>query len=192
MENKLIAFFSKLTTLSGEEAEALSDSMVVKRYESGSFILKEGQRNVNSFFILEGLVRQYRLIDGAEVTNHFFREGQWIISLTSFGKNTVAEDYLICVEDTSVVVGNEQKAQELFARFPRFETLSRAVMETVFADEQQRIGHYLADTPEQRYLRLLQEHPDLLRRVQQYHLASYLGVKPESLSRIRKRIALKP
>jgi CRP-like cAMP-binding protein len=64
-------------------------------------------------------------------------------------------------------------------------------METVFAEEQKRIGHYLTDTPEQRYLRLLTDHPELLKRVPQYHLASYLGIQPESLSRIRKRIASK-
>lgn len=92
------------------------------------------------------------------------------------------------MEDTSLVIGNEQKAQELFKKFPRFETFARVVMEKSFTEQQQLMTSYRTDTPEQRYLKLLKLRPDLFQRVSQYHLASYIGVKPESLSRIRKRI----
>ncbi len=188
MKKKLIEYFLKFTRLTEEEVGALTDSIVIKEIDKGDFLLREGQRNTNTFFILTGLVRQYKVINGEEITTNFFDEGQWIIALTSFSEDTISSDYLVCEERTSVVVGNEQKAQEIFRKFPRLETVSRAVMETVFAEQQKMFTSYLTDTPEQRYLSLLKERPDIIQRVPQYHIASYIGVKPESLSRIRKRI----
>ncbi len=163
--------------------------MVIKKFKKGDFLIKEGQRNTDTYFVLTGLVRQYKLADGNEIITNFFNEGQWILSLTSFSANTVSTDYLICEETTSVVVGNEQKAQEIFKKFPRLETTSRAVMETEFAEQQKMLTSYLTDSPEQRYLKLLKDRPDIFQRVPQYQIASYIGVKPESLSRIRKRLA---
>src|SRR5690606_2809598 len=126
----------KFTKLTADEINALNESMVIKEVRKGGFLLKEGQRDTDTFFILKGLVRQYRLMDGEEITTNFFAESQWIISLTSFSDNTSSTDYLVCEEPTSVVVGNEQKAQEIFRKFPRLETTSRAVMETVFSEQQ--------------------------------------------------------
>lgn len=191
MKDKLIGYFSGFTTFTKDEINVLTESMLIKHFSKGSFIVKEGQYNTDTFFVADGLVRQYKLIDGEEISTNFFTEGQWIISLTGFSPNTIATDYLICIEDTSVIVGNEQKAQELFKKFPRFETISRAVMETVFAEQQAMMISYLTDTPEQRYLKLLKTKPGIFQQVPQYHLATYIGVKPESLSRIRKRLQSK-
>jgi CRP-like cAMP-binding protein len=86
------------------------------------------------------------------------------------------------------VVGDRQKEEELYRRFPKLETISRKVMERVFMEQQEIMGTYFTDSPEQRYLKLLRSRPDLFQRVPQYQIASYIGVKPESLSRIRKRL----
>jgi CRP-like cAMP-binding protein len=191
MENRLINYFLKFTTLTAEETKALTDSMVIKKIRKGEFLIKEGQRNKDTYFVLSGLIRQFKLAKGEELTTNFFNEGQWIISLTSFTDNPIADSYLISEEPSLVVIGNEEKAQEIFKNFPRLETTSRAVMETVFSEQQKTLTSYLTETPEQRYLRLLNERPDIFQRVPQYQIASYIGVKPESLSRIRKRIANK-
>lgn len=189
MANKLIGYFSKFTSFTAGESQALAESMVTRSFKKGSFLLKEGQAGRDTYFVLSGLVRQYRLIDGEEVTTAFYTEGQWIISLTGFAEEAIAADCLLCEENTEAVIGNEDKARQLFREFPRFETISRAVMETVFAEQQKTMMHHLTASPEERYLRLLETRPDLVQRVPQYHLASYIGVKPESLSRIRKRLA---
>jgi hypothetical protein len=91
-------------------------------------------------------------MDGDQVCTHFFTEGQWIISLSNFNEFPIADSYFICKEPSSVIIGNKEKAQELFKKFPRLETISRAVMETVFAEQQRTITTYLTETPEQRYL----------------------------------------
>jgi len=192
MDNKFVQHFSKISPLSAEEAAAIEASMHVETFKKGTMLLREGQFQVNSYFILEGCIREYILIDGEEKTTNFFTEEQWVISLGNFSAPSPATHNLVCVEDTSVSIGNEREAQEMFKRFPRFETISRAVVEAAFAEQKQALTAYLTDSPEQRYLKLLNTRPDLFQRIPQYQLASYLGVKPESLSRIRKRLNQKP
>lgn len=191
MQNKLIAYFSSLTTLSNEEKEALEKSMEIQSFAKNSFLVKEGQKNINTFFVLQGLVRQFKLVNGEEISTYFYSENNWIIPLTSFVEQTNSGYFLQCLEDTDVVVGNEEKAQILFKHFPRFETLSRVVMEKAFTEQQNMFSSYITDSPEERYLKLMQSSPNLLQRVPLYQLASFIGVKPESLSRIRKRMANK-
>lgn len=180
-----------MTTLSEEESKAITESMVIKTFKKGSLLLEEGQQSIDTYFILDGCIREYIVSDGEEKTTNFFTEEQWVISLSNFSTENLVEHNLVCVEDTTVSIGNEQQAQEMFKRFPRFETLSRVIVEADFAEQKKLLTSYLTDSPEQRYLKLLKTRPDLFQRIPQYQLASYIGVKPESLSRIRKRVLLK-
>ncbi len=189
MQNKLINYFSKFTTLTEEEVNALTESMDIRELKKNDFLIKEGQTNKDSYFVLSGLIRKFSLNDGEEITTGLYTEDQWIIQLSDFDSHSIADYNLICVEASWVVVGNEEKAQQLFQQFPRLETVSRAVMELEFAELQKMLTSYLTDTPEMRYIKMLKERPDLFQRVPQYQIASYIGVKPESLSRIRKRIS---
>ncbi len=191
MTQKLIHHFSRISPLSPEEATAIAESAVVKDYPKGTVLLSEGQPSNDSYFVLKGLVRQYNLLDGEEKTTAFFTEGQWVIALTNTEESRPSTHYWVCDEDTSVVLGNDHSAQTLFKKHPRLEMIARKVLENVFAEYQQTINAYLTGTPEKRYMQLLESKPDLIQRIPQYHLASYIGVKPESLSRIRKRITLK-
>jgi CRP-like cAMP-binding protein len=188
METKLLNYFSRIMPLSEEEAAAIADTMLIQRYKKGTVLLKEGQISTEAYFVLEGCVRQYFLIDGEEKTNNFFTEEQWVISINSFSSRAPSNHYLECCMDSSLVVGNRQKEEDLYRRFPKLETISRKVMEKVFAEQQEIMSSYVTDSPEQRYLKLLTSRPDLFQKIPQYQLASYIGVKPESLSRIRKRI----
>ncbi len=189
MENKFVRYFSKISPLTPEEADGIAQSMQTKTYKKGEHLIEEGQISMSTFFILEGCIREYILSDGEEKTTNFFTEEQWAISLNSFTPQSPAKHNWICVEDTTVVVGDEQQAQALFKHFPRFETISRTIMEASFAEQKEALASYYTDSPEQRYLKLIKLRPGLIQRIPQYHLASYIGVKPESLSRIRKRIA---
>ena len=187
-QNKLIAYFSRFSKLSDAETHAIAESMVVKTFPKGTVLLREGQVSTECYFVMEGCVRQYYLIDGEEKTDRFFTEEQWVVSMNSFLQQVPATHYWVCCEETTLVVGTEQKENDLYERFPRFETISRTVMSAMLAEQQTLMASYLTDSPEQRYLKLLESRPDLFQRVPQYQLASYIGVKPESLSRIRKRI----
>jgi len=188
MPNKLVEHFSRISPLTREESQAIERAMSPKTFKKGTVLLKEGQISIDTYFVLEGCIRQYILVDGEEKTTNFFTEDQWVISPTSLKQTEPSNHILVCLEDCILVVGNEQAAQEMFTTFPRFETIARVVMETAFAEQQKMLMSYLTDSPEERYRRLIRTRPDLVQRVPQYHLASYVGIQPESLSRIRKRM----
>lgn len=177
--------------ISQEEIEAIVETMTIKQYKKGTVLLKEGQISTEVYFVLDGCVRQYYLVDGEEKTNNFFTEEQWVISMNSFGQNKPSNHYLDCSMESSLVVGNRENEENLYKRFPKLETVSRKVMEKVFAEQQEMLSSYTTDTAEQRYLKLLKSRPDLFQKIPQYQIASYVGVKPESLSRIRKRLLQK-
>lgn len=191
MDNRLINYFLKITNLTADETKVLAESMVVKNFNKNDYLAKEGQFTNDTYFILNGCVRQFKILDGNDITTNFYTEEQWIISLETYEKKVASEYNLVCMEDTTVVIVNEQKAQELFKQFPHFETTSRKIMETVFMEQQNQMTSYITDKPEQRYLKLLETRPDIFQRVPQYDIATYIGVKPESLSRIRKKLQKK-
>jgi len=188
MIDRLINNFLKFGLLSQVEKEAIIESTEIKEFRKGDFLLREGQKAINSYFVLKGCVRQYNLANGVENTTHFFTEDEWIISADEISENPCSMHNWICMEECTLVTGNEQKAQLLFSKFPKLETISRKVVESEFSKIQSSILAYHSLTPEQRYLSLLDKQPDIIQRVPQYHIASYIGVKPESLSRIRKRV----
>jgi CRP-like cAMP-binding protein len=188
VEGKLLNYFSRISPLSQEEASAIAATMDIRPFKKGTILLREGEISAEAYFVVDGCVRQYVLVDGEEKTNNFFTEEQWVLSINSFSLRIPSTHFLECSTDTSLVVGNRQKEEDLYRQFPRFESIARKVMEKVFAEQQEIMSSYQTDTPEQRYLKLLKTRPDLFQQIPQYHIASYIGVKPESLSRIRKRI----
>lgn len=177
--------------LTTEEKAAVDRLIPIKKYKKGHILLKEGNVSKECFFNINGCVRSYQIKDGEERTTQFFVEGEPIASLLSYLNKTPANHYFECVEDTTVAVLSYANEQELYQSHPKFEALCRASIEQEFGKQQEILQNYLTKNPEERYLMLQETRPDLLQRVPQYHLATFLGVQPESLSRIRKRIANK-
>lgn len=188
MHQKLLNYFNSIMPLTPEEAEAIAATMDIQFFKKGTILLKEGQISTEAYFVLEGCVRQYYLVDGEEKTNNFFTENQWVVSINSMSNQTPSGHYMACSIDSHLVVGNREKEEALYRSFPRLETISRKVMEKVFSEQQEIMASYTTDTPEQRYVKLMKNRPDLLQQIPQYQIAGYIGVKPESLSRIRKRL----
>jgi CRP-like cAMP-binding protein len=186
----LIDYVSQIAPLTDAEIQAIIELVKVKAYGKGKVLVREGQISNTCFFVLQGCVRQYFLIDGEEKTTHFFTEGMPVNSTFSYD-NKPAKFYLVCNEDSILVEGRPEDEQNFFQQMPRMETLSRIGVEKELQKSQEVLADYITSSPEERYLNLLQTRPDLLDRVPQFQLASFLGVTPESLSRIRKRIMMK-
>lgn len=189
MQQQLIDYFNTISPLTKEESDAIAATINIQPFKKSHVLLRQGEISFAAYFVIKGCVRQYYLVDGDERTVNFFTENQWVISMTSFSEQQPSNHFMECCEDCLLVVGNREKEESLYKNFPRLEGISRKVMERVFADQQELMGAYFTDSPEQRYLKLLDKRPELVQRLPQYLLASYIGIQPESLSRIRKRIA---
>ena len=190
MLDELFKYLSNYITLTKEEADELISLELIRRVRKSDVLLREGEYSNRSYFVLKGCVRSYYLIDGEERTTAFFTENQAILPIC-ITTQTPSEYFLSCVEDSILLASTTDMEQSFFEKFPRFESLCRVMSEKMLADNQMGFERYMNSTPEQRYLYLMEEGPELLARVPQYQLASFLGIKPESLSRIRKRLARK-
>ena len=189
MDKDLAVFLDSFEILSADDKQVIGEHLLIREYEKGKVLLSEGEISARCFFSLKGCVRQYYLMDGEEKTTAFFTERQPVTSYMSYIDQTPSKHFFVCAEDIKVIEGNLEKEQEMYTRFPKLLTITRAMMEKDFGKTQEDFAAFVTSSPEQRYLNLLENNPQLLRRVPQHQIASYVGVTPESLSRIRKRIA---
>jgi CRP-like cAMP-binding protein len=188
MENLIFDFISRHMPLSEAEKQAITDLSIFRAYKMGTVLLRAGECPREGYFVLTGCLRSYYLIDGEEKTTNFHTEFE---SFSPLGLVTgkPSDHYLDCLEECTLAVGNPDMEKTMFERFPRFETLCRILSEELAAKNQSTFDQFKTSSPEQRYLDLIRHRPDLVRRVPQYQLASYLGMTPQSLSRIRRRLS---
>lgn len=178
-------------TLSKEEQEAVAALDSIKEFEKGYVLISEGQYAKESYYVVTGLVRQFKLNDGVEQTSNFYSEDQSVATISYATRDVPSAFTLICAEASRISIVSFEKEREICKRFPRFEKMCRLSSEQQMIEYQTKFSQFISASPEERYIRLMEEQPDLIDRVPQYHLSSYLGMKPESLSRIRKRLAKK-
>lgn len=187
MQDILFDFIAKYVSLTEDEKNVLLSLDLFHSVKKGTVLLKEGQKSQASYFVLKGCIRVYYIIDGDEKTTAFYTE---MDALTPHCvMNKAPSDYFIsCVEDSILLVSNSDISVEVNSKFPKFEIMCRILSEELLAQKQLDFDEFKTSSPEQRYLNLLQKRPDLIQRVPQHQLASFLGIKPQSLSRLRARI----
>ncbi len=190
MYDILFDFVAKYTPLTNEEKEAIRSLDILHSFKKGAALLKEGQKTKESFFVVEGCIRAYYIVDGEEKTTAFYTEMDALTPPCVITK-TPSDYYVSCVEDCILLISNTDMEADINSKFPKFETLCRILSEELLAKQRVDFDAFKTSSPEQRYLSLLQNRPDLVQRVPQHQLASYLGIKPQSLSRLRARLVEK-
>lgn len=190
MQTLLFNFLSKYVTLTEEEKNAIVSLDIFHSIKKGTILLKEGQKSKESYFVLKGCIRTYYEIDAEEKTTAFYTEMEALTPPCVISK-TPSEYYVSCTEDCILLISNSDMEAEVNAKFPKFESLCKKLSEELLAKERMDFDEFKTSSPEQRYLNLLEKRPDLIQRVPQHQLASYLGIQPQSLSRLRARIAEK-
>lgn len=174
--------------LTKEDIDLIIERSNIQSYKKGTVLLKEGQISKECYSVLKGLVREFYLVDGEEKTTAFYTEGMPVNSFSSFTNETASKHYLVCAENCVLVVGNQSLEEEMCQHIPKLESIIRKEVERLTGEAQDEFAKFITSTPEQRYLHLIDTRPDLINRVPQHQIASLLGITPESLSRIRKRI----
>lgn len=189
MKEILVQFLSNFKELTQAQVNEMADLMKVATFKKNSTIVKEGEYCTSCYFVLKGCLRQYILHNGFEKTVAIYTEYQSVNYFISENILNKTENSLVCIEDSIILIGNPESDAEIFSRFPMLMDITRRMIETDLFTAQKNISSLITSSPEQRYKNLLEERPELLQRVPQHIIASFLGMTPESLSRIRKRIA---
>ena len=187
MQELLFDFISKYIVLSDEEKAALVALDIFRTAKEKEILLKQGQYSDKGYFVLKGCIRTYYILDGEEKTTAFYTEMEGITPHCVATKRP-SDYYVSCVEDSILTVANPDMEAQMFQQFPRFESLCRVLSEELLAKEKMDFNEFKTSSPEQRYLNLMEKRPDLIQRVPQYQLASYIGITPQSLSRMRGRM----
>lgn len=186
-KNFLVDYFSQYITLSEEEVQIIKNEDIIREYKKDDILLKEGQVAQVCFLVLKGCVKRYYLEDGVEKIMEFYTENDPIAPVSYISKEP-SKYYLSCVEPCIISTGTEERTQRFLQEFPRFIPIFVKIGDSLSAKKQVFLDDYKNLSPEIRYQKLLETRPDLVNRVPQYMIASYLGIQPESLSRIRKRM----
>lgn len=189
MKDILFKYLSRWTSLSQEEQQSIVNGIHVEEFAKGTVLIRQGDIPTACYFILKGCVRQYSIDeDGREVTSNFYTEEQ-AIAIFNHHKPDKSSDYaFVCVEDSVMVVGALDQEQDMYDRHPQLELMTRKMIEENFSQVQEEFAAFIASSPEERVKTLLMKRRSLIDRVPQHQLASYLGITPESLSRIKKRL----
>lgn len=160
-------------------------------FKKGNFLLKPGQYIDNFYFVKQGCVSYYTMEEGTAQVMEFFTEGYFFTDLYAYIEDIQSSSYLEALEDTIVYTISKADVQKVFDHSHQLERFGRLSMQHTFVINFQRINQLRNLSNQERYLELLKKRPTLFQRVPQYLIASYLGLTPVGLSKIRKRLSQK-
>lgn len=184
----LFEYFKRYQALNTSQKKLLKELIPVHTVPKDSILLEADAISSEFYFVLEGCIRLFYLVDGQEKTTFFYTEHQFVSSYESFTKQQAAGHYFQTLEASKIAVISLETAQTVLQAAPVFGHLARIIMEEELSIYQRMLASFITMNASQRYTQLQEQHPELIQRIPQYHLATYLGVSPETLSRIRRRL----
>jgi CRP-like cAMP-binding protein len=182
-------WLKKTTTISRRDWKLLEAGLKFKTFDRGEYFVREGMVHDEIGFVMKGAFRAYYIVKGEEANCEFFFEGQWVKAYHSFLTNTPSRMWIQAMEPSEVFIVKLSQLNHLFITSRAWERFGRIASERLYIRSQERAEMLLLESPENRYLALLRSRPDIFQRVPLYHIASFLGVKQPSLSRIRRRLS---
>jgi len=193
MFDKLREHVSRLVPLTDEEFPVCASIMIPKRVRKGAYLVQEGEACKYLGFVTKGCLRSFSIDrKGDEHVVQFGLEGWWISDLYSFLTGKPAELFIDALEESDVLLIDMPSYEKLCASVPKFERYFRILLQNNYIATHRRVLSSISKSAEERYRQLLEMYPMVVQRVAQRHIASYLGITPEALSRIRARIAKAP
>jgi CRP-like cAMP-binding protein len=188
MTDLILKNVSQHISLTEEESKLFTSLLSIKRLRKRQYLLQAGDVCPTENFVACGLLRAYTVDEqNNEHVLMFAMEDWWISDLYSFLTNQPSSMNIEAMEDSEVICIEKQALESLYQQVPKFERLMRILFQNAFVAQQQRILSSISQTTEERYSAFIKKYPLLEQRVPQTQIASYLGMTPETLSRIRKQ-----
>lgn len=187
----LLSLLNKFIRLDTDMQRQLAGYMQPVTVNKGDFYLQQGKVSNYLAFMVSGAMRVYHLANNKEYTSYFNFGGRnpFVSSYSSFISRTPSQENIHALDDSELIQIHYDDLQKLYAANPQFEKLGRLIAEYNYTLAVERIYSLQHDTAQQRYIQLLDMYPNLVNAVPHHYIASYLGITPESLSRLRKELA---
>jgi signal-transduction protein with cAMP-binding, CBS, and nucleotidyltransferase domain len=188
MLDKLKKYCNTFVNLTDKELNLIDKYFELNKIKKKDFLLQDGKVCNFIGFIAEGTIRHFHIKDGVEKTCDISFENSWVTDFQSFTHNTSCIMNLQAMQDAIVFVIRKENLYKLYTDCNKYETFGRLMAEQVALRATEIAMSLSSDKPEERFRNLLKKQPDLFQRVPQKYIANFLGISPESLSRIQKRI----
>jgi CRP-like cAMP-binding protein len=186
---QLLEYFNKLIPLNRSEQGLVRTKFHSRLFRKRQWVLREGDLCTQFYFIVRGCLRMYKIDDKGNVhVLHFATENYWINDLRSFHGKKPSTLNIDALEDTVVLQISRDDLISLYIQAPKFDRIFRVLLENSFILLQERLLQNISSTAEERYQSFLVAYPHIINRLSQIQIASFLGITPEFLSRLRNKL----
>lgn len=185
----IVKYFENILPLKKEEAAALKKVFKERKIKRRQFILQEGEVCKLNTFVVEGCFRMYFVDEkGKEHNIQFAIENWWIGDLGSFHSEEPSKLYIEALENSLILQIKKEDQMDLFVKYPKFNRIFRVFTENALVTYQRRVLQNISSTAEERYLDFIKRYPFFFNRISNVQIASFLGITPEFLSTLRKKL----
>jgi CRP/FNR family transcriptional regulator, anaerobic regulatory protein len=191
MTQNLIQFINQIVPFTDEEIQNIQHLFIEKNLKKGKFWIKEGEFNSDVLFVNKGMLRSYFVKEEVEKTFDLVIENQIVTATECYSTGLPSTDFIQAVEDSYLSVISKDSLEILYSKSSKWERVGRIIFEYYTLEQEIRIRSFIAETAQERYERLATEQPELMQRTPQIYLANFLGITPQSLSRLRRKIISK-
>lgn len=186
-QQPLIELLDSFKTLTDSESNFVAEKFSPVTFKKGEYLLEEGKTCEHLTFIVSGYCRVFVLKDIDENTVHIARDNDFVAAYSSFIGRTPSHEYVQAVTDVEALRITHDDLETLYRNSPKIERVGRLILEHLFVKKENRVIDFIRFSAQERYNSLIENDPDIIFNVPLQYIASYLGIKPETLSRIRAK-----
>jgi CRP-like cAMP-binding protein len=188
MYDLILSNIARHIQLTDADKKIIASLLKHRKIRKKQYLLQAGEVSHYENFVTKGLLRAYTVDDkGQEHIAMFAMEEWWISDLYSFLTNTPATQFIDAMEDSEVLSIEKPDLEKLYTEIPKFERFFRILLQNAFVANQQRVLASISQTAEEQYHAFIKKYPTLEQRIPQHQIASFLGITPETISRIRRQ-----
>ncbi len=186
--NNVVKFISQFVDFEEHELADMQNYIDFIELKKNEILIDEGQIAKEIVFTNKGYLRVYYHYDGEEITRDITPLHSFATALPSFVSQTPSFEIISAITDCELIIISKENLENLYNKYQKWERLGRRIIEEMFVESQRRIYSFITETAEIRYKRILKQYPEMIHDVPLKYIADFLGIKLQSLSRLRKTI----